>query len=371
MRSCARSRTAFVAATVLAASLATVASAQSPQYPKPTELPNPYRLVEGWPTLPASMNGGHWGEVIRVHVDPKGNIWVFHRCFNVVPAGSATCIGRGSANPPILEFDPSGKLLKSFGVGLFAYPHGFTIDGDGNLWTTDVNDQDMILGMSARNANGLIMGQEVLKLSPEGKVLMMLGKEGVAGTGPDGFDRPTGVAVAPNGDVFVSDGHDPNKHGAGRVVKFSKDGHFIKDWGRKGSAPGDFDEPHDIFVGGSRAWVYVADRKNNRIQVFDQDGKFIAAWKQFGQPSSVFVGHDDTIYVGASFTDPSAKKGELRGIVIGNGIDGSLKAFIPDPADLDKVIRGTSASGIAADSMGSVFAADVGAQNLRKYVKVK
>ena len=348
-----------------------VARAQAIQYPKPTELPNPYRLVEGWPTLPTNMNGGHWGEVIRVHVDARGNIWVFHRCFNVVPAGQATCIGRGPANPPILEFDPAGKLLKSFGAGLFAYNHGFTIDGDGNLWVTDVNDQETILGMSARNANGVIMGEEVLKLSPEGKVLLTLGKPGVAGTGPDGFDRPTSVAVAPNGDIFVSDGHAPNKYGAGRVVKFSKDGHFIKAWGRKGSAPGEFDEPHDIFVGGSRGLVYVADRRNSRVQVFDQDGKFIVAWKQFGQPSSVFVGKDDTIYVGASFPDPNAKKGEQRGITIGNAIDGSLKAFIPDPADLDKVIAGTSASGIAADSMGSVFAADVGAHSLRKYVKVK
>jgi DNA-binding beta-propeller fold protein YncE len=317
------------------------------------------------------MNGGHWGEVIRIHLDAQGNVWVFHRCFNVVPAGSATCIGRGPANPPILEFDASGKLLKSFGVGLFAYPHGFTIDGDGNLWTTDVNDEATVLGMPAKNANGVVMGEEVLKLSREGKILMMLGKEGVAGTGPDAFDRPTSVAVAPNGDIFVSDGHAPNKYGAARVVKFAKDGHFIKSWGKKGSAPGEFDEPHDIFVGGSRGWVYVADRRNNRIQVFDQDGTFIKAWKQFGQPSSVFVGKDDTIYVGSSFPESSAKKGELRGIVIGNAIDGSLKAFIPDPADLDNVVRGTSASGIAADSMGSIFAADVGTHNLRKYVKAK
>ena len=344
---------------------------QQTRYPKPNELPNPYRLVEGWPMLPKSMNGGQWGEVIRVHVDGSGNVWVFHRCFNVVPAGQATCIGRGPTNPPILEFDPAGKLLKSFGVGLFAYNHGFTVDAEGNLWATDVNDQETILGMSARNAAGVIMGQEVLKLSPEGKILMTLGTEGVAGTGPDAFDRPTSVAVAPNGDVFVSDGHAPNKNNAGRVVKFSKDGHFIKAWGRKGSAPGEFDEPHDIFVGGSRGWVYVADRKNDRIQVFDQDGAFIAAWKQFGQPSSVFVGKDDTIYVGASFPDATAKKGERRGITIGNAIDGSLKAFIPDLADLDKVVAGTSASGIAADSMGSVFAADVGAHNLRKYVKVR
>lgn len=341
------------------------------KYPKPAELPDPYQLVKGWPTLPASMNGGHWGEVIRVHVAANGNIWVFQRCFNVVPAGSATCIDRGPENPPILEFNPAGKLLKSFGAGLFAYPHGFTVDHEGNLWTTDVNDQETVLGMSAKNADGVIMGEEVLKLSPEGKVLMTLGKEGVAGNGPDTFDRPTGVAIAPNGDIFVADGHAPNKYNSGRVVKFTKDGRFIKSWGRKGSAPGDFDEPHDIFIGGSREWVYVADRKNNRIQVFDQDGNFIAAWKQFGQPSSVFVGKDDTIYVGASFADAAAKKGELRGIVIGNAVDGSLKAFIPDPADLDKVIAGTSASGIAADDKGTVYAADVGAHNLRKYVKVQ
>ena len=131
--------------------------AQQRQYPKPTALPNPYRLMEGWPSLPKSMNGGNWGEVIRVHVDAKGHIWVFHRCFNVVPAGSATCVGQGAANPPILEFDASGKLLKSFGVGLFAYPHGFTIDGSGNLWATDVNDQESILGMSARNAAGVVL----------------------------------------------------------------------------------------------------------------------------------------------------------------------------------------------------------------------
>src|SRR5205814_3177385 len=163
MMRAARTRFWFLAALAATAVFGGMARAEQTHYSKPTELPNPYRLVEGWPTLPASMNGGHWGEVIRVHVDPKGNIWVFHRCFNVVPAGQATCIGRGTANPPILEFDPSGKLLKSFGVGLFAYPHGFTIDADGSLWATDVNDQAAILGMSAKNASGVIMGEEVLK----------------------------------------------------------------------------------------------------------------------------------------------------------------------------------------------------------------
>jgi len=361
---------AFVLSTIatLGAS-AQAQQAQQAQYPKPTDLPNPYHLVEGWPTLPANMNGGHWGEVIRVSIDRAGNVWVFHRCFNVVPPGSAVCINRGEANPPILEFDPSGKLLKSFGVGLFAYPHGFTIDSDGNLWASDVNDKAIVLGMSAKNADGVVMGQEVLKLSPEGKILMTLGKEGVAGDGPDTFDRPTGVAIAPNGDIFVSDGHAPNAHNNARIMKFTKDGQFIKSWGRLGPEPGNFNEPHDIFIGGSQAHVYVADRKNKRIQVFDQDGNFIAAWTQFGEPSSVFVGKDDTIYAGVSFSDPGAKKGEIRGIMIGSAKDGSLKAFIPDPSDLDTVIRGTSASGIAADDAGTLYAADVGTHNLRKYVK--
>ena len=339
-------------------SAATAMPAQEARVAAPTALPNPYKLVDHWAQLPAGMNGGHWGEVIRVHVDRHGDVWVFHRCFNVVPAGSATCVDRGPANPPILKFNASGRLLKSFGAGLFAYPHGFTLDDDGNLWATDVDDQ------------GKGSGQEVVKLSPDGKVLMTLGKRGVAAQGAEGFDRPTSVAVARDGAIFVADGHAPNKFGTGRVVKFSKDGRYIKEWGRKGSAPGEFDEPHDLFVGGSRGWVYVTDRRNNRVQVFDQDGGFVAAWTQFGQPSSVFVGDDDTIYVGASFPSAAAKKGEVRGIVVGDAISGALTAFIPDPADLDKVIAGTSASGIAADKSGAIFAADVGAHNLRKYVKV-
>src|SRR5579872_6535062 len=167
-----RSRFILAAGAIAIAMLGAAAQAQQTRYPKPTELPNPYRLVESWPTIPKSMNGGRWGEVIRVHVHRDGNIWVFHRCFNTVPPGHATCIGRGGSNPPILEFDPSGKLLKSFGVGLFAYPRGFTVDSDGNLWVSDVNDEATVLGMSARNAAGVVMGQEVLKLSPAGKVLM-------------------------------------------------------------------------------------------------------------------------------------------------------------------------------------------------------
>ena len=372
-----------VSSFVAAAVIATVHS-QSGEAPvaKPA-LPNPYRLVPDWPTLPESMkgpNGKKWGEVIRVHVAPDGHIWVFHRCFNDKPTGDASCLNRGDANPPILEFTPAGGLIKSFGVGLFAHPHGFTVDRDGNIWTTDTNNQDAVLGVPAKTAQGVAIGQTVLKISRDGKVLMTLGKPGVGGQEPGVFDRPTGVAIGANGDIFVADGHSPNKSNSSRIVKFTKDGKFVKTWGRMGPEPGNFREPHDLDVGGSRGYVYVADRQNNRVQVFDQEGTFVAAWKQFGQPSSVHVDKNDNIYVGATYESVAPGQTALRptpgpnnrAIVIGSAITGELKYLIPDPGDLSKMTdTGTSASGIAVDDQGNIYAADVGFNNLRKYARAQ
>jgi len=355
------------------------AHAQEGPAPKPKSLPNPYRLEPNWPTLPSTMKGPggrKWGQVIRVQVAPNGNIWVFHRCFNDQPNGDATCINRGEANPPLLEFNPAGKLLRSIGVGLFANPHGFTIDKDGNLWTSDTNDKETSFDMPAKNAAGELIGQRVFKITPAGKVLQTIGMAG-GGSGPYLFDRPTGVAVAANGDVFVADGHLPNKSNTGRIVKYSADGKFIKAWGKLGSEPGDFNEPHDINIGGSKGYVYVADRRNNRVQVFDQDGNLVAAWKQFGQPSSVYVDKHDNLYVGSTYQSSGSLFGPTtapndRAIVIGNAITGELKYLIPDPGDLTKMTdTGTSASGIASDDQGNIYVADVGFNNLRKYVKVR
>ena len=366
MRRSVRTRATLIAVLAAVATCGAAAHAQQTQYPKQTQLPMSYRLVENWPTLPKSMNGGQWGELIRADIDPKGNIWMFHRCFNTVPAGAATCVGR--SEPPILEFDPSGKLLTSFGGGMFAFPHGFTVDAQGNVWASDANANETVLGMSARDSNGVRRGEQVFKLSPTGKVLMTLSKRGVAGNGPDTFDQPSGIAVAPDGDIFVTDGHGKND----RVVKFSKDGRFIKTWGHHGAGPGEFDQPHDISIGGSQGHLFVADRGNNRVQVFDRDGNFIAAWKQFGRPSAVFVGKDDTLYVSDSQSNSTVNPGYTRGITIGSANNGSLTAFIPDP-DLDQadVNRISGASGIVADDHGTIYAADVGPHRLRKYVKVK
>jgi sugar lactone lactonase YvrE len=305
------------------------------------------------------MNGGHFGETIGIELDPKGNVWVLHRCFNTVPAGAATCVGRDD-QPPILKFDPSGKLLDAWGQGMFAFPHGFHVDHEGNIWATDANGSDTVLGLPAKGR-----GHQVFKFSPSGKVLMTLGKAGVRGNGPDTFDQPTGVAVARNGDIFVTDGHGKND----RVVKFSKDGKFIKTWGRPGDKPGEFNQPHCIAID-SRGRVFIGDRSNSRIQIFDQEGNFIDQWKQFGRPSGIFISADDTLYVTDSQTNAQTNPGRKRGIFIGSAKDGMVTAFIPDPdVDNQDNTRISGASGVTADTKGAVYAADVGPHKLRKYLK--
>src|SRR6266704_791106 len=294
---------------------------------------NPYHVVEGWPTLPSNIK---WGAVISVDADPKGNIWAFHR-----------------AQPPILEFDRSGKLLKSFGTDMFVQPHGMTIAPDGNIWVTDAQGKDG-------------KGHQVFKLNPDGKVLMTLGKAGVAGEGPDTFNGPTDVVVAANGDIFVTDGHVANSNG--RVVKFSKDGKFIKAWGKKGSGPGELDTPHSIAMD-SRGRLFIADRSNSRIQIFDQDGRFLDQWKQFGRPSGVFVDKNDTIYVADSQSNATLNPGFKRGVRIGSAKDGKVTALIPfAEAEPDKN-NNAGMEGVAADAMGNVYVGETTTQTLKKYVR--
>ena len=264
--------------------------------------PNPYRVIENWAKMP---EGRSWGAAGGVAIDSKGNVWVFERC------GANTCAGSDAA--PILEFNPSGVLVKSFGAGMFVFPHALYIDRQDNIWAVDNDGKDG-------------KGQQVMKFSPEGKLLLALGTAGVTGDGPDTFNRPSGVVVAPNGDIFVADGHGGKSNA--RVVKFSKDGKFIKTWGEKGSAPGEFNDPHSIGMD-SQGRVLVADRQNDRIQIFDQDGKFLAEWPQFGRPSGIYVDKNDVMYVPDNLSNSSTKM--RKGIRIGNAKDGSVTAFIPDP----------------------------------------
>ena len=303
--------------------------------------PNPYKVVDGWPKLPA---GRSWGAVGAVDVDRNGTVWVFERC------GGTGCAD--SNLDPIMAFDRAGALIKSFGAGMFVFPHGLGLDRDGNVYVTDAD------GKGGK-------GHIVVKFSPEGKVLMTLGKPGVAGAGTDVFNRPTDVAIAANGDIFVADGHAGDSNA--RVMKFSKDGKFIKTWGKKGSAPGDFSEPHSIALD-SQGRVFVADRgDNNRIEIFDADGNFITEWKHLGRPSGVYIDVNDNLYVGDTLPQGKRAPGKRDGIWVASAKDGKVIAFIPDIG----VTKDTSDApeGVAADVQGKVYAARTNPRNSRKYSK--
>jgi DNA-binding beta-propeller fold protein YncE len=307
-------------------------------------LPNPYRTIENWAKLP---EGRSWGSTAGVTVDRNGNIWVAERC------GANSCAGSNLA--PILEFDPAGKLVTSFGTGMFIFPHGITADREGNIWVTDGDGKEG-------------KGHQVFKFSPKGKLLLTLGKSGTAGAGEDTFNKPSAVAIAPNGDIFVADGHGGESNA--RIVKFTKQGKFIMTWGKKGSAPGDLNIPHALAFD-SKGRLFVADRGNNRIQIFDQNGKFLDQWQQFSRPSGIFIDRNDVLYVADSESGSVAKDHGAwkRGIRIGSAKDGSVSAFIPDPNMVPNFTGTSAAEGVAADAKGVIYGAEVGPKDLKKYVK--
>ena len=237
-------------------------------------------------------------------IDRDGrSVWVAERC------GANSCAGK--ADDSVLHFDASGKLIKSFGSGMFLFPHGIAVDKDDNVWITD-----------GQLANG--KGFTVVKFSPDGKVLMTLDYA---------FNQPNDVAIAPNGDIFVAEGHTPMM-GSAQILKFNKDGKFLMKWGKHGSGPGEFEVPHTLAFD-SRGRLFVGDRANNRIQIFDQDGKFLDQWKQFSRPSGMYIDKNDILYVTDSeSTDKEGygyNPGWKRGIRIGSAKDGVVTAFIPDP----------------------------------------
>jgi sugar lactone lactonase YvrE len=373
------------------------------------DLPNPYKTVENHFQRP----GRAFGSTSAVDIDKDGrSIWVAERC-----GGNSGCLANPSVDP-ILLFDSSGKLVRSFGAGKIVSPHGIHVDRDGNIWVTDYQDDvgggrsvpavpglevegrgrgaargqadgaaaargrgrgadaggaaaPLGIGRGGPNAAAKV-GHQVIKFTPDGKVLMTLGKAGGGAPGsgtPEYFYQPNDVVTNAAGEIFVAE-----RHGSGgRILKFTKDGTFIKAWGEAGSGPGQFNIPHSLAID-SQGRLFVADRGNVRIQIFDQEGKFIDEWYQFSRLSGIYIDRNDMVYGADSESSPTSNPGGWRrGIRIGSAKDGKLRSFIPDPEHTDpknSAPGGTSAAeGVAVDAAGNVYGAEVGPRAVKKYAR--
>jgi hypothetical protein len=278
-----------------------------------------YQQVPNW----GLSAGGVWGVITAVGVDAKDNVFAFKRAD---PGQKED----GPVNSKIMMFDPQGKLLRSWGDNFVSYAHGLRVSPDGFVWITDKR------------------GEQVFKFTPEGEMLMSLGQKGVVGdnNSETALNGPADMVVSKNGNIFVADGESKNT----RVVKFAKDGKFIKFWGTKGSGDGELDVPHNIAMD-SKGNLYVADRANKRVEVFDQDGKYLSQTSAFGDPASIFISKDDTMYVAAGAPENWVKIGTTDGKVTGS-------------------ITGlTGPHGVAVDSTGAVYVAEVAGMSLKKFVK--
>ncbi|HEY4274931.1 MAG TPA: peptidyl-alpha-hydroxyglycine alpha-amidating lyase family protein, partial [Rhizomicrobium sp.] len=316
----------------------------------PNVQPNPYVADEHFFKLP---DGRKFGSTSSVAVDSKGHIWVAERC------GANNCAG--SPINPVVEFDAQGNYIKSFGAGQILFPHDLFIDKKDHLWIADGH-----VDAAAKKGN------VVLEFDISGKLLRTMGTPGASGNDATTFNEPNAVLVAPNGNIFITDGHEAGPGHNGRVMKFDAKGNFIKQWGEHGIGGGQFDVPHTLAID-SKGNLYVGDRWNNRIQSFTQDGKLLKIYTQFGRPSGIYIDKNDILYS----TDSESRSpmgygyhpGWKRGIRIGSVKDGIVTAFIPDTDPNPDAGATSGGEGIWADSKGNVYSAQVGQRNLVRYAK--
>ena len=313
----------------------------------PNGAPNAYTADPGFFKLPT---GRTMGSTSAVATDSRGHIWIADRC------GANNCAG--SSLDPILEFDAKGNFIKAFGAGMLLFPHGMLVDSKDHIWLTDGHSDGT-------------KGAQVFEFDNTGKLLRTLGKAGVSAEGPDTFAEPNAVLVTKDGTIFVADGHTPNK-GAARIVKFDKSGKFLKQWGGHGAGPGQLEVPHTLAMD-SKGRLFVGDRWNNRIQVFDQEGKLLATWDQFGRPSGMFIDRSDVLYVADSESrNPEGyghHPGWARGIRIGSAKTGAVTAFIRDTEPNPDKAATSGAEGVWADRHGVIYGAQVQQKTVVRYTQ--
>lgn len=311
--------------------------------------PNPYApRRDDWGELP---DGREWGSTSAVYPSPDGmTIWVAERC------GANSCAGADDVDP-VLQFDLDGNLLRSFGAGMIYWPHGIYVDREGDVWVADA------VGYGPEPEG---RGHEIIKFNPGGEVLMRLGEKGNPGRSQTQFTRPSDMLVAPDGSIFVVDGH--HADGNNRVVKFATDGTYLLEWGETGTADGQFRDPHALAMD-SQGRLFVGDRANSRIQIFTQEGEHLETWHQFGRPSGLFIDENDVLYSADSESNSARNRGWRRGIYIGSARTGFVTAFIPDPEPDPDHSATSAAEGVAVDAFGNVYGAEVGPMRMRKYLK--
>jgi DNA-binding beta-propeller fold protein YncE len=318
---------------------------------------SPYRLVDDWAQLPG---GREMGAVGKVTVDPDGrHVWAVIRCDAPGSEFGWECLN--SDLDPIIKFDLDGSVVESFGSGLFIWPHGIDVDQFGNVWVTDA------VG-TARIPEGDTRGHQVIKFGPTGEVLLRLGTPGREGSGQNGFTSPSDVTVAANGDVFIADGH--NNVGNNRVVKFTNDGRYLMEWGQTGYAPGEFRALHAIDIDADGR-LFVGDRSNNRIQIFDQQGTHLTTWTQFGRPSGIAFDRDGRIIVADSESDDVQNPGWEMGIRIGDARTGWVSEFIVYQWGDPRSTAGNGAEFVAVDALGNLYGGEPSPRRLQKYMRVR
>ncbi len=323
---------------------------------------DPYTVIRDWAHL--TKEARPWGGSNGVAVDRDGkSVWATDRCS---PGTTPGCLGT-KANPVHL-FDESGNEVRSFGGGMFVWPHGIHVDREGNVWVTDsraptAEDLKKFPGEDKK-------GSVVVKFSPEGKVLMTLGKPGVKGNPPEALTEPTVVVTDPaNGDVYIAESHtdvtDPDL--VGRISVFDKTGKFLRVIGKTGTGPGEFRTPHGM-VFDSRGRLIVADRHNHRIQILTKEGKFIREYDDFGRSSGLAIDKNDVIYTTDSESTEKVHPGWQRGIRIGSLKDGKVTMFIPAHM-ASGFPDGAMGEGIAVDAAGNIFTAEANLRGVTKYVR--
>ena len=365
--------------------------------PPVNQAPNPYQTIENHFKLP---EGRAWGSTSAVDIDKDGKtIWVAERC----SANSCWDAARGQMSPldTLLKFDTSGKLLLSTGKGLMVFPHGIHVDKDGNVWVTDGQDNlprrrpGQPADAPLPPAPATIVGHQVHKFSPDGKLLMSLGKPGGNQPGqpadPASFYQPNDVITYPNGDILVAEGHGNAAPATARLIRFDKNGKFLREFGKMGTGTdGEFMQPHGLAFD-SKGRLFVADRSNNRIQILDAETyKTLDTWYQFSRLSGITIDKNDIIY-GADSESGSVNPPHgawMRGIRIGSARDGKITAFIPDPTSVGETFSmvdgkpvmkkadgspgatGTlAAEGVAVDAAGNIYGAEVGPRAVKKYTR--